>query len=180
MANRRQAGTGPKYSAAHLDEKTSTHAGGPDRIGYMKMKSFFLTFGCVLALTATGVFAASLSKTVAQINADASKEGGPAKVLESMSKSTGVSAATLEKQKSKTGLTYGDVFAAHSIAKASGKTFDEIAALKKAGQTWDQIAEANGVEVGGKKKTTATGPSPTPTPTPPKRRLSDEMKDRWK
>jgi hypothetical protein len=162
-----------------LGQKTSTHASGSDRIDYMKMKSFFLTFGCVLALTATGVFAASLSKTVAQINADAAKEGGPAKVLESMAKSTGVSAATLEKQKSKTGLSYGDIFAAHSIAKASGKSFDEIVALKKKGQTWDQIAEANGVETGGKKKT-ASGPSPTPTPTAPQRRLSDEMKDRYK
>ena len=143
------------------------------------MKRFFLTCGCLLALMATSAFAASLSKTVAQINADASKEGGAAKVLESISKSTGVSASTLEKQKTKTGLTYGDVFAAHSIAKASGKSFDEIAALKKQGQTWDQIAEANGVETGGKKKVAAQ-PSPTPTATPPKRRLADEMKDRWK
>jgi len=146
----------------------------------MKMKNFFLTFGCVLALTATATFAAALSKTVAQINADASKEGGTAKVLASMSKSTGVPAATLEKQKSKSGLTYGDIFAAHSIAKASGKSFDEIVALKAKGQTWDQIAEANGVEAGGKKKLTATGPSPSPSPTPEKRRLADEMKDRWK
>jgi hypothetical protein len=146
----------------------------------MKIRSFFLTLGCVLALSAPGVSAASLSKTVAQINADASKEGGPAKVLESMSKSTGVSAATLEKQKSKTGLTYGDVFAAHSIAKASGKTFDEVAALKAKGQTWDQIAEANGVETGGKKTQTAKAPTLTPSPTPPKKRLADEMKERWK
>ena len=143
------------------------------------MKRFFLICGCVLALTATGAVAASLSKTVAQINADASKEGGVAKVLESISKSTGVSASTLEKQKSKTGLTYGDVFAAHSIAKASGKSFDEIAALKKQGQTWDQIADANGVETGGKKKVAAQ-PSPSPSPTAPKKRLADEMKDRWK
>jgi hypothetical protein len=145
----------------------------------MKMKRFFLSCGCVLALTATGAFAASLSKTIAQINADAAKEGGPARVLESMSKSTGISASTLEKQKSKHGFSYGDVFAAYSIAKASGKNVDEIAALKKTGQTWDQIAEANGVETGGKKKVAAQ-PTPTPSPTAPKRRLADEMKDKWK
>ena len=145
----------------------------------MKMKRFFLSLGCLLALTALRASAASLTQTVAQINSDAQKAGGPAKVLESMSKSTGVSVATLEKEKTRTGLSYGDIFAAHTIAKISGKTFDEIAALKKSGEPWDKIASDNGVETGGKKKMAAQ-PSPTPTATPPQKRLSDEMKERWK
>ena len=53
-------------------------------------------------------------------------------------------------------MTYGDIFAAHSIAKASGKNFDQIAALKAKGQSWDQIADANNVSFGGQKKVAKT------------------------
>jgi hypothetical protein len=149
----------------------------------MKMKSFFLTLVCLLAATAIGMAAASLSQTAANINADAQKEGGPAKVLQSISKSTGVPVATLEKEKAKTGLTYGDLFAAHSIAKASGKSFDEIAAMKKKGQTWDQIAEANGVSQGGKKtaqKANAQPAAAKPTPSAtPKKTLQQIQRERY-
>ena len=145
----------------------------------MKMTKFFLSLACLVGLSALSASAASLTKTVASINADAQKEGGPAKVLQSISKSTGVPVATLEKEKTKTGLTYGDIFAAHTVAKISGKTFDEIAALKKKGDSWDKIGEANGVDTGGKKKVAAQ-PSPSPSPSAPQKRLSDEMKERWK
>lgn len=144
----------------------------------MKTLSFALT---VLFSLATAVVAApTIKQTVASINADASKPGGPEKVVQSISKSTGVPAATLEKQKASTGLTYGDIFAAHSIAKASGKNFAEIAALKKKGQTWDQIAEANGVDIGGKKTATKTAPAAQPSPTPEETRsLAQQQADRW-
>ena len=147
----------------------------------MKMKTLSLTLVVLFSITAS-LFAATIKQTVASINADASKEGGAARVVQSISKSTGVPAATLEKQRASTGLTYGDIFAAHSIAKASGKTFDEIAALKKKGQTWDQIADANGVDIGGKKKkTTAENqPAAKPSPTPPQKTLSQEQRDRYK
>lgn len=145
----------------------------------MKMKILFFAVVVLFSMTAVGI-AATVKQTVANINADASKPGGPARVVQSISKSTGVPAATLEKQKTSTGLTYGDLFAAHSIAKASGKTFDAIAALKKKGQTWDQIAEANGVDIGGKKTTTAKNQPPgKPSPTPPQKTLQQEMRERY-
>ena len=87
-------------------------------------------------------------------------------MLKSISKSTGVPAATLEKQKAKTGLSYGDIFAAHSIAKASGKSFDQIAALKAKGQSWDKIADANNVSLGGQESDENTPPAATASPTP--------------
>lgn len=146
----------------------------------MKMKTLSLTLVVLFSVTA-GLFAATIKQTVVSINADAGKAGGPARVVQSISKSTGVPAATLEKQKASTGLTYGDLFAAHSIAKASGKTFEEIAALKKKGQTWDQIAEANGVDIGGKKSATAKNqPAAKPSPTPPQKSLFQEQRDRYK
>ena len=147
----------------------------------MKMKFLSLTLVVLFSMTAAVVAAPTIKQTVASINADASKPGGPERVVKSISKSTGVPAATLESQKASTGLTYGDIFAAHSIAKASGKNFAEIAALKKKGQTWDRIAEANGVDIGGGKTTTAKNqPQAKPSPTPPQKSLTEEMKDRYK
>ena len=147
----------------------------------MKTKILLFALVALFSLTAAVVAAPTIKQTIASINADASKPDGPAKVVQSISKSTGVPAATLEKQKASTGLTYGDIFAAHSIAKASGKQFAEIVALKKKGQTWDQIAEANGVDIGGKKTAAAKNQPPAkPSPTPPQKDLFQEQRDRYK
>ena len=146
----------------------------------MKMKTAFFTL-LLVALMAFRLSAATLNQTIANINADAKKD--PAKALQSISASTKVPVATLEKEKAKyANFTYGDLFAAHSIAKTSGKSIDEIAALKNKGQTWDQIADANGVDVGGKKKTAQKTQAPAnvkPTPTPPKKTLSQEQRERY-
>lgn len=146
----------------------------------MKMKKICLALLVLASVIAVGVKAASIQKTIANINADASKPGGPEQVLKSISSSTHVPVATLEKQKASSGLSYGDLYIAHSVAKASGKSFDEIAALKTKGETWDKIAEANNVSLGGKKsvkKVASTGPSPSPTPA--ERNLRQEQNDRW-
>jgi hypothetical protein len=131
------------------------------------------------SLATLHVQAATIKQAVASINADASKPGGPERVLKSISKSTGVPAATLEKQKAKSGLSYGDVFAAHSIAKVSGKSFDQIAALKAKGQSWDKIAEENNVSLGGEKVAKTNAPAAKSSPTPPVKSLRQEMNDRY-
>jgi lipoprotein-anchoring transpeptidase ErfK/SrfK len=145
----------------------------------MKMKTIFLTILVLASVTAVGLKAASIQKTIANINADASKPGGPEQVLKSISASTHVPAATLEKQKAASGLSYGDLFIAHSIAKASGKNFEEIAALKTKGQTWDAIADANNVSLGGKKAVKPVAATAKPTATPEVRSLRQEQNDRW-
>jgi hypothetical protein len=149
---------------------------------HMKMKKLFLTLSVLALVTAVGVQAASIEKTMANINADASKPGGPEQVLKSISASTGVPVATLEKEKAKTGMSYGDLFAAHAIAKASGKPFAEIAAMKAKGDSWDKIAEANNVSLGGKKanKQAEVKPVVKPTPTPHQKSLFEEQRDRYK
>ncbi len=147
----------------------------------MKMKTLSLALTVLFSVTTALVAAPTIKQTIANINADASKPDGAAKVVQSISKSTGVPAATLESQKASTGLTYGDIFAAHSIAKASGKKFADMVALKKKGQTWDQIAEANGVDIGGKKTTAAKNqPAAKPSLTPPQKSLFQEQRDRYK
>jgi len=130
----------------------------------MKMKYFLFAAVAGFSLAPFQAEAATIKQTIASINADASKPGGPERVVKSISASTGVPAATLEKQKAKTGLTYGDIFAAHSIAKASGKSFDQIASLKVKGQTWDKIAEDNNVSIGGGQKKVAKTDAPAASP----------------
>lgn len=142
------------------------------------MKRSLLTFLVIAAMTAAGVQAASIEKTMANINADASKPGGPEQVLKSISASIHVPVATLEKQKARSGLSYGDLFAAHTIAKAAGKSFEEITALKAKGESWDKIADDNNVSLGGKKAIKKA--QPTPSPTPPQKNLFQEQRERYK
>jgi hypothetical protein len=134
-----------------------------------------------MAMAVAGTLsAASLMQTVNNINADAKKD--PNRALQSISASTKVPLATLEKEKAKhSSLSYGDLFAAHTIAKTSGKTFDEIAGMKEKGQTWDKIAEANGVATDSNKKVAdKNAPKVAASPTPPTKSLMQEQKDRYK
>jgi len=149
------------------------------RTSCMKMKTIFFTL-ILVAATAFRLQAASLNQTVASINADAKKD--EAKAMKSVAASTKVPVATLEKEKAKhPSLTAGDLFAAHTIAKTSGKNFDEIAAMKEKGQTWDKIAEANGVATDSNtKKADKNAPKASPTATPPTKSLFQEQKDRYK
>jgi hypothetical protein len=143
----------------------------------MKIKSFAVGLMVLFLLLAITGWAASIDKTAAGLNADAQKPGGPERALKSISASTHVPVATLEKEKAKSNFTYGDLYAAHAIANASGKSFADIAKLKSAGKSWDKIAEENNVSLDGKK--TAKKSAPKPSPTPEQRSLSQEQHDRW-
>ena len=143
----------------------------------MKIKKLFLTLLVLGCVTAVGVQAATIKQTISQINADANKPGGPEQVLKSISASTHVPVATLEKEKAKSGLNFGDLYAAHAIANAAGKSFDQIASMKTKGQTWDKIAEANNVSLDGKK--VAKTAQPKESPTPPQKTLRQEQADRY-
>jgi hypothetical protein len=140
----------------------------------MKMKTVLFTLALIAAMT-FHLSAATLNQTIASINADAKKD--PAKALQSVSASTKIPVATLEKEKAKhANFSYGDLFAAHSIAKASGKSFDEVAAMKEKGQTWDKIADTLGLSLDGKK--VAQKPNTKPTPTPPQKTLRQIQAER--
>jgi hypothetical protein len=143
----------------------------------MKTKTALFTLLLVAAM-AFRLSAATLNQTIASINADAKKD--PAKALQSISASTKVPVATLEKEKTKhANFSYGDLFAAHAIAKSSGKNFEEVAALKAKGETWDKIADSMGVSLDGKTKTQAPAAKPSPTPTPPQKTLRQIQAERY-
>ena len=125
------------------------------------MKTLFAVLS-VLSLVTIHVRAASTDKSIAALNADAQKPGGPERVMQSISASTHVPVGTLEKGKAKYKLSYGDLFMAYSIASASGKTFDDIAARKAKGATWQKVADEVNVSLDGKKKVAKQDPNAKP------------------
>jgi PIN domain nuclease of toxin-antitoxin system len=62
---------------------------------------------------------------------------------------TDVAAATLQKEKAQTGLSFGEIYVAHSLALATNKKFSAIMALKKSGKSWAEIATAHKVVLKG-------------------------------
>lgn len=62
---------------------------------------------------------------------------------------TNVAAPTLEQQKARTGLSFGDLYVAHALSLATRKKFDAIVAMKSSGRSWAQIAQAHKVSLKG-------------------------------
>jgi hypothetical protein len=142
----------------------------------MKIQKFLVLLVTVFSMAALRAQAESINQTIARLNADAKKPGGSDAVLKSISASTHVPAATLAKEKAKSNLSYGELYIAHAIASASGKTFDAIAALKAKGESWDKIANENNVSLGGKKVTQKSAAKSSPTP--PQKTLRQEQAER--
>ena len=130
----------------------------------MKIKNLFFVTLILFCAHVRWSQAASIDQTIASINADAQKPGGPDRALKSISASTHVPVATLAKEKASTGLSYGDVYAAHAIANAAGKNFDQIVKLKTKGKSWEKVADESNVSLDGKKKVTKIAPAVTPKP----------------
>jgi hypothetical protein len=90
---------------------------------------------------------AGINKLIADINAAA--KTNKTRMLRIIVINTDVAASTLEAEKSRTGLSYGDVYVAHSLAMASRKTFNQIVALKAGGQSWAKVAQDHKVSLKG-------------------------------
>jgi hypothetical protein len=89
----------------------------------------------------------AIKKLIADINAAA--KTNKARMLRIIIINTNVAGPTLEQQASQNGLSLGEVYVAHSLAMASGKTFKQIVALKTKGQGWAAIAQAHSVSLKG-------------------------------
>jgi PIN domain nuclease of toxin-antitoxin system len=90
---------------------------------------------------------AAINKLIDDINAAAKAD--KARMLRIIVINTDVAASTLEREKSRTGLSFGDVYVAHSLAMASHKSFDQIVALKTSGQSWAKVAQMHKVSLRG-------------------------------
>ena len=89
-----------------------------------------------------------LERTANDFDTWGTSPGGREHVLASISRETGVPVIDLEAQRDRTRLGYGGLFIANSLASATGRTFEEIAALKASGHGWGWIAKQNNVKLG--------------------------------
>ena len=68
--------------------------------------------------------------------------------VERISGETGVPIATLQAERTSTGLGWGELENAHLLANASGQSFNDIVAMHQAGEGWGKIAHDNGLNLG--------------------------------
>lgn len=111
------------------------------------MPVFILMITLLSAAIAQADDSAAINKLIAGINAAAKAD--KARMLRIIVINTDVTASTLESEKSRTGLSLGDVYVAHSLAMASHKSFNQIVALKVKGQSWSKIAQMHKVSLRG-------------------------------
>jgi PIN domain nuclease of toxin-antitoxin system len=90
---------------------------------------------------------AAITKLISDINA--AVRADKQRMLRIITINTDVATSTLEQEKERTGLSFGDVYVAHSLSLATRKKFSAIVALKKSGQTWAQIAKSHNVTLKG-------------------------------
>jgi PIN domain nuclease of toxin-antitoxin system len=89
----------------------------------------------------------AIAKLIEDINAAA--RTNKQRILSIIVINTDVAASTLEEEKSRNGLTLGDVYVAHSLALATNKKPSAIFALHKSGKSWAEIAKAHAVTLKG-------------------------------
>ena len=68
--------------------------------------------------------------------------------LDRISAATGVPVATLQTERTSTGLGWGSLEKAHLLANATGQSFDNVVELHQGGQGWGKIAHDNGLKLG--------------------------------
>lgn len=54
----------------------------------------------------------------------------------------------LVEQRTRTGLGYGGLMIANALARETGRSFEDIVAMKQSGMGWGRIAQENGVKLG--------------------------------
>ncbi len=82
----------------------------------------------------------ALSDAIATLNSRGRMSGGEVVVLPAVAQQTGVPSKTLRAQQSATKMLYGDILVANVLAKAAGKTFEEVIALRVKKKNWSEVA----------------------------------------
>jgi hypothetical protein len=65
---------------------------------------------------------------------------------------TDVAASQLEREKAETGMTFGDIYVAHSLTLATKKKFKTMVALHQSGKSWADIAKLHNVTLKGSRE----------------------------
>jgi len=92
--------------------------------------------------------AEKLEQQAARLDREAKHANGNPRVFESLSRQLGVPVETLKTQRQNTKLGYGDLFIANSLARDTGKTFDQVASEFKAGRGWAGVTKQRGTNLG--------------------------------
>ncbi len=94
--------------------------------------------------TTIGVFSLILAGLLA-CGATPASAADDQKLVQAVSRDTGVPVQTLQQRKTDTGLSWDDVRTAHLLAEAMHRDFAEVAAKLKSGTPWHEIARERGV-----------------------------------
>jgi len=89
----------------------------------------------------------SIAKLIDDINS--AVRSNKQRMLSIITINTDVAASQLEQEKTRTGMTFGDVYVAHSLALATKKKFNAIVELHKSGKSWSDIAKSHNVTLKG-------------------------------
>src|SRR4051794_2699999 len=125
---------------------------GEFRFNCMKTRAYVLAAALVLfvALPLRADEYGALDQRAQQLDnwqarVDASYAPAPATIV---SRETSVPVATLQEQQTRTHLGYGGLLIANSLASETGRSFDEIVAMKTDEHGWGSIARENNVNLG--------------------------------
>jgi len=88
-----------------------------------------------------------LDKIALKIDKDAQKFGDQA-AFEALSERFNIPIATLQSQKQSSNLGFGQLFIANALAKASGKTFDQVVTEFKGGTGFGAMARESNLKLG--------------------------------
>ena len=113
----------------------------------MRTPVFIVMVTMLLGAMAQADDSTAIKKLISEIDAVAKTD--KARMVRIIVINTDVAASTLEQEKAQTGLSYGEIYVAHSLAMACQKSFKQIVALKNRGQDWAQIAQAHNVSLKG-------------------------------
>ncbi len=109
----------------------------------MKIGFLALVLGYAVAVAP----ATAQDKEAAQIDR-AARQHSEQSVLDHLSGELGVSAATLRQEKQNYNLSYGQLFIAHRLATASGRSLNSVVSEFRSGKGFGQIAKENNVKLG--------------------------------
>jgi hypothetical protein len=90
---------------------------------------------------------AAIAKLIDEINA--AVRTNKQRMLSIIVINTDVAASQLEREKAETGMTFGDVYVAHSLSLATKKKFNALVAMHKSGKSWADIAKSYNLSLKG-------------------------------
>lgn len=114
----------------------------------MKTMMFALFAAFSIASAALAQDYVALDRTADDYDRVQIQPDGTVRVVDTISRETGVPVTVIQQQRARYGLGYGSLLIANSLAAEVGRPVDEILALRQSGRGWGDIARQYNVNVG--------------------------------